>query len=235
MSKFVLHFPSSSEISVIDALQKLGAGLHWKPTDPHVYILQGEHTDAFLSAMDGKLIRHQGIRIFRSAQAAKSWRDTFPAGESVSSLSAWVESMDDPDELAPVDLVARPLRLVSFGVKRRGPGDWEAIFEEADFEALGVRAVVDKLSSHIRTFPASFTPWPMLLMPETLARFAKTFPASHAPAVVLVPEPQVDTVDPSHGITWAKYWVYGVHTLDPLGVIIGVRSREFVKRITAKK
>lgn len=235
MTKFVLHFPSSSEISVIDALLKLGQGLHWKPTDPHVYIVQGETTDAFLSATDGTILRVQGIRLFRSAQAAKSWRDTFPAGETVATLSAWVESLDDPDELAPLDLVKRPLRLVSITPKRRGPGDWEATFEEADFEALGVQVVVDKLRGHLRSFPASFTPWPTLLLPETLAKFARTFPPNYAPAVVMVPEPQVDSQDPSHGITWAKYWVYGVHTLEPLGVIMGVRSREFVKRITAKK
>lgn len=238
MSKITLHMARKSELLLLQLLQSLGSGLHWKPKDPMVFLLRGPVPgDLYLFATDGVSLRVQRIQLFRSQESLWKWQDGHGA-LPLSSLAAWVE-IEDEDADNPLEfdtLTERPLQLQEVRMKRQGPRkDWESDWIHADLEAVGVATLLDRGTSHIRPFPDSFQSWLILLRPQVMAAFAATFPEELAPSMVFVPEPQVDTVDPRKGITWAKYWAFHAVTLEPLGVIMGVRSADLVKKITEKR
>jgi len=235
MSKITLHMARKCELELLQLLRALGSGLHWKPKAPMVFVIRGPvDGELFLFATDGVSLRVQRLRVFRSAEALWAWQDTHGAGP-LSSLAAWVEFEDPEADFAELAGLW-PLQLQEIRHQKRGPlKDWESVWAPADLEGVGVKTVLDQGSTHIRTFPEAFQSWLFVVRPPVLISFCATFPEELLPSVVFIPEIQVDTVDPKLGTTWAKYWAFNAVTLEPLGVVMGVRARELVQKITPKK
>lgn len=241
MSKITLHMARKCELELVQMLQRLGANLHWKPKAPMVFILRGPvEGELFLFATDGLALRVQRIRLFRSQEALWAWQDTHGAGP-LSALAAWVEFPEGEEGDLDFSSLASllPLQLqgeVRVCDARRGPfKDWESTWGPADLEGVGVPSILKMGASHIRPFPESFQSWLFAFGPSVMISFCATFPAELLPSLVFIPEAQLDTQNPQLGTTWAKYWAFNASSLEPLGVVMGVRSRDLVEKIVPKK
>jgi len=233
MKTVTLHMARKVELELLGRLEVLGHGLHWKPKDPMVFLVQGfTEGESFLFATDGTVIRVQRIQLFRSAAALRAWQDGH-GSLPLSSLAAWVDLEDEEADFESLEL---PLRLqASPKVTRGSMKDWESVWAAVDQEEVGIPSLLLQARLHLRPFPDQFSTWLVMLRPATMAAFAASFPKDLEPSVLFVSEPQVDTQKPALGMTWAKYWAFHAVTLEPLGVVIGVRSPELVKKITEKR
>jgi len=231
--RYTLHFPDPGTVDHLGALASLAAGLHWKPADTHVYLINDAAGSTFLFATDGQVIRFQRFYLHRSAELCRTWAASLPIG-AAPPCYGWIEDAENPEGFVQVDPVSRPLKLCS-PVVRDSNKDRLATFEDAD-KSTADAGVLDQGFRHLRAFPEAFPAFPIVLGPQALFKFTDILAqADYHPPLAMVPEPQLDPQDQSRGQTWAKYFVYHARTLEPLGVILGARVPEFVQKVKAKR
>lgn len=219
---FSLHVPHPAGLRTVSALEALATG---KSGVPPLVLFMQEPTEKgfFLMATDGLVVRAQRLDLFWSLETLdQSFSTSGPPTES-RPLSAWIE--DDREE--PVqDLAAAPLKL-----QRTGPGGHWALVPLQD-SAREEAALSSILKAHLRVAPAAFRSWFSMMSPTAMASFSGSFPPGLEPPVLFIPEAQPD---PQGKPSWAKYWAFHAQTMEPLGVVMGVKCRAPTERYAPKK
>ena len=219
---FRFHVARSPEIGLVRGLERLSLAAPIGAVEPLVFLTQNPHGEGhFLLATDGTVVRSQPVRLFWNEADLRAYHHTTGPVTHEAPLSAWLE--DDGQDPLP-DLTLRPALLV----RNEQANRWDLEFPGDNYAKA--QAVAVMLLQHLRPIPAAFRSWLVLMQAGAMGRFAQTFPEGLEPPVLWVPEPLADPQKPSKAPTWAKYWGFHAKTAQPVGVILGVRSRETLER-----
>lgn len=227
-----LTLRTTTEASVVKALSRVSnhprkGGVPVKVGDPsHLgllpHLLQDPTTGHhFLGASDGEVVRLQHVVVFHTVEALELARANMGPANNGHPLLVLLESTDW-DEDGPLNLQETALVLT--------PGSGSRTWDLSRPESVQLERI---LRAHLRPIPQEFRSWFVLLGVGPLARFCATFPEGLEPPVQFIPE--AFPSEPGGPATWAKFWAYHATTGDPLGVVMGVRSKEALARFSPKK